>query len=120
MCTYRIVRNRAADKAKMDPNSPSHGDTSTPPLSHSSSPGVPDSRTGYSISGILGIPNQSAQSMADPANIKRKRDDQGIILQVSISLFLPLLFTRRSNNIHLLTLIFVCIRIFIDFGVCCY
>ncbi|XP_069123925.1 paired box protein Pax-2a-like isoform X6 [Argopecten irradians] len=75
----RIVRNRMADQAKLGSPSPSN-DASSPPLSHTSSPNADSlQRTGtYSISGILGIPNQNAQSMADPASVKRKREDQPV------------------------------------------
>ncbi|XP_021355152.1 paired box protein Pax-5-like isoform X9 [Mizuhopecten yessoensis] len=75
----RIVRNRMADQAKLGSPSPSN-DASSPPLSHTSSPNADSlQRTGtYSISGILGIPNQNAQSMADPSSVKRKREDQPV------------------------------------------
>lgn len=50
----------------------------SPPLTQTSSPnGDALQRQGtYSISGILGIPNQNAQNMADPNVAKRKREDQ--------------------------------------------
>ena len=47
-------------------------------MPHSNSPnGEAMQRAGtYSITGILGIPNQPQQNMSDPNAIKRKRDDQ--------------------------------------------
>ncbi|KAJ8318750.1 hypothetical protein KUTeg_003841 [Tegillarca granosa] len=79
----RIVRNKAADRAKYSPSgqtSPSMSNAGSPPLTQTSSPnGDALQRQGtYSISGILGIPNQNAQNMADPNGAKRKREDQPV------------------------------------------
>ncbi|XP_015914208.1 paired box protein Pax-5 isoform X1 [Parasteatoda tepidariorum] len=67
----RIVRNKAAEKAKhvvtSSSNSPSPQMTSTVIVnSH------PDQRPSYSINGILGIPNPLEENNSN----KRKRDDQ--------------------------------------------
>ena len=67
---YRIVRNKAAEKAKhvvtSSSNSPSPQMTSTVIVTSQH-----DQRPSYSINGILGIPN----SLDDNSN-KRKREDQ--------------------------------------------
>lgn len=81
---FRIVRNRAAEKAKESitdgrQTSPSMvGETGSPHLSQNSSPSLDAmQRAGtYSISGILGIPSQNAQNISDPAVMKRKLDEQ--------------------------------------------
>lgn len=85
----RIVRNRAAEKAKESitdgrQTSPSMvGEAGSPHLSQNSSPSLDAmQRAGtYSISGILGITSQNAQHISDPAVMKRKLEEQsGIAL----------------------------------------
>ncbi|GBM54139.1 Paired box protein Pax-2-B [Araneus ventricosus] len=80
----RIVRNKAAEKAKhvtSSSNSPSPQMTSTVIVtSH------PDQRPSYSINGILGIPNP----LEDNNGNKRKRDDDNSDHLVTDSRDLPL------------------------------
>jgi hypothetical protein len=77
---FRIVRNRAAENIRVgDQKSPPlPNEAHSPSMPHSNSPnGEAMQRAGtYSITGILGIPNQPQQNMSDPNAIKRKRDDQ--------------------------------------------
>ncbi|KAL5019034.1 hypothetical protein ScPMuIL_004756 [Solemya velum] len=82
----RIVRNRAAEKAKESitdgrQTSPSMvGEAGSPHLSQNSSPSLDAmQRAGtYSISGILGITSQNAQHISDPAVMKRKLEEQSV------------------------------------------
>lgn len=78
----RIVRNRAAENIRVgDQKSPPlPNEAHSPSMPHSNSPnGEAMQRAGtYSITGILGIPNQPQQNMSDPNAIKRKRDDQQV------------------------------------------
>lgn len=82
-CFFRIVRNKAAEKAKHigsslngahSPQPPQSNPTSViahaPPAAHES-----QQRPSYSINGILGL--QSAQQQQDHSPHKRKRDENG-------------------------------------------
>ncbi|GIY62934.1 paired box protein Pax-2a [Caerostris darwini] len=77
----RIVRNKAAEKAKQVGASSGHlnGGPSPQPTSNATSviahapPAHETQRPSYSINGILGIPSQQH----DPSSHKRKRDDAG-------------------------------------------
>ncbi|CAL1260982.1 unnamed protein product [Larinioides sclopetarius] len=80
----RIVRNKAAEKAKQVNASSGHlnGGHSPQPTSNTTSviahapPAHEPQRPSYSINGILGIPNPSAAPQQhDPSSHKRKRDD---------------------------------------------
>ncbi|GFY71758.1 paired box protein Pax-2 [Trichonephila inaurata madagascariensis] len=78
----RIVRNKAAEKAKQVNASTGHlnGGHSPQPTSNATSviahapPAHEPQRPSYSINGILGIPNPSAPQQHDPSH-KRKRDE---------------------------------------------
>ncbi|GFQ81480.1 paired box protein Pax-2-B [Trichonephila clavata] len=80
----RIVRNKAAEKAKQVNASTGHlnGGHSPQPTSNATSviahapPAHEPQRPSYSINGILGIPNPSAPQQHDPSH-KRKRDEGG-------------------------------------------
>ncbi|GIY47071.1 paired box protein Pax-2a [Caerostris extrusa] len=77
--TEKIVRNKAAEKAKQVGASSGHlnGGPSPQPTSNATSviahapPAHETQRPSYSINGILGIPSQQH----DPSSHKRKRDD---------------------------------------------
>ena len=92
--SFRIVRNKAADRAKQQHQggqvSPLPGGNATPVITQAPTAHTPDSlRTantaGYSISGILGIANPAnvppptSLNPNDPNSAKRKRDDGKLI-----------------------------------------
>lgn len=81
----RIVRNRAAEKAKaQNPQAqsspPLQGEAPPPALNQTQAPAGADGMTRpgpYSISGILGIPSQNSANLNN-GSFKRKRDDESV------------------------------------------
>ena len=74
---FRIVWNRAADNIRAGDQKRPPNEALSPSMQHSNSPNGEVMQRGgtYSITGILGIPNQP-QNISDQNAVKRKREDQ--------------------------------------------
>ena len=81
----RIVRNKAAEKAKGQmPQGMTNANTNATPVITQAPASLPGQPIGYSITGILGIPNAAVPTgitvtptSTDPNANKRKREDAG-------------------------------------------